>query len=260
VRALSRLSSGQLQGLFSVRVVQDSHPSNRTHSHESTYAQATSSQNVNHPSPPTAPDTNNSMSNFLQEFKALINPLIALLAKVITCLLDKKNDLQHSHNQSLTILLFNANGLKNHVNELQFVLHNKHIDLALITKTHFTQHLYIYIPGYKLVRANHPDNTAHGVIAILIKSIRIFQTLLNYCYDHLQSCSVLIYLNSIPVSIAALYSPPKHKVLNVDFHNYFSSFGNNFILGGDYNAIRVGVVAQIIIWLRSSYLCKCEKP
>jgi len=30
--------------------------------------------------------------------------------------------------------------------------------------------------------------------------------------------------------------PKKHKVLNVDFHNYFSSFGNNFIVGGDYNA------------------------
>lgn len=139
-------------------------------------------------------------------------------------------------NQSLTILLFNANGLKNHVNELQFVLHNKRIDLALITETHFTQHSYIHIPGYKLVRANHPDNTAHGGVAILIKSTIIFQTLPNYCYDHLQSCAVLIYLNSIPVSIAALYSPPKHKVLNVDFHNYFSSFGNNFIVGGDYNA------------------------
>ena len=139
-------------------------------------------------------------------------------------------------NQSLTILLFNANGIKNHVNELQFVLHNKRIDIALITETHFTQHSYIYIPGYKLVRADHPDNTAHGGVAILIKSTIIFQTLPNYCYDYLQSCAVLIYLNSIPVTIAALYSPPKHKVLNVDFHNYFSSFGNNFIVGGDYNA------------------------
>jgi len=74
------------------RVVQDSHPSNRTHTHESTYAQVTSGQNDNHPSPPAAPDTNNSMSSFLQEFKALINPLIALLTKVISCLLDKKND------------------------------------------------------------------------------------------------------------------------------------------------------------------------
>jgi len=71
------------------RVVQDSHhPPNCTHTHEPTYAQATSEQNVNHP--PAAPDINNLMSSFLQDFKALINPLIALLTKVISCLLDKK--------------------------------------------------------------------------------------------------------------------------------------------------------------------------
>lgn len=139
-------------------------------------------------------------------------------------------------NQSLTILLFNANGLKNHVNELQFVLHNKRIDIALITETHSTQYSNFYIPGYKLVKANHPDNTAHGGVAIFIKSSIIFQTLPNYCYDHLQSCTVLIHLSNIPVTISALYSPPKHKVLNVDFHNYFSTLGNNFIVGGDYNA------------------------
>jgi len=112
----------------------------------------------------------------------------------------------------------------------------KRIDLALIRETHFTQHLYIYILGYKLLKANHPDNTAHGGVAILIKSTIIFQSLPNYCYDHLQSCAVLIYLNSIPVTIAALYSPSKHKVLNADFHIYFSTFGNNCIVGGDYNA------------------------
>jgi len=55
-------------------------------------------------------------------------------------------------NQSFTILLFNANGIKNHVNELQFVLHNKRIDIALITETHFTQNSYIYISGYKLIK------------------------------------------------------------------------------------------------------------
>lgn len=36
-------------------------------------------------------------------------------------------------NNSLSILLFNANGLKNHVNELQTVLFDKRIDIALIS-------------------------------------------------------------------------------------------------------------------------------
>jgi len=41
--------------------------------------------------------------------------------------------------KSLLILLFDANGLKNHVLELQSVLYNKRIDIALITEIHFTQ-------------------------------------------------------------------------------------------------------------------------
>lgn len=40
--------------------------------------------------------------------------------------------------KSLSILLFNANGLKNHVNELQITLYNKPFDIALITETYLT--------------------------------------------------------------------------------------------------------------------------
>jgi exonuclease III len=71
-------------------------------------------------------------------------------------------------NNSLLILQFNANGLKNHSNELQTVFHNRRIDIAIITETHFTKYSYIFIPGYKLIKTNHPDNTAHGGVAIAI--------------------------------------------------------------------------------------------
>ena len=139
-------------------------------------------------------------------------------------------------NKSLLTLLFNANGLKNHVNELQTVLYDKRIDLALITETHFTQHSQIYIPGYKLLKTNHPDNTAHGGVAILIKSTIAFQALPNFCQDFLQSCAVTIHLNNIPITVAALYSPPRHNLNSEHFANYFKTINNNFIIGGDFNA------------------------
>jgi exonuclease III len=139
-------------------------------------------------------------------------------------------------NKSLLILLFNANGLRNHVNEIESVLQNQRIDIALITETHFTQYSNVHIPGYKLLKANHPDNTAHGGVAILIKSTIAFQVLPNFCQNFLQSCAVLININNIPVTIAALYSPPKHILTVADFNNYFCTFGNNFIVGGDFNA------------------------
>jgi len=47
--------------------------------------------------------------------------------------------INNSHtNKSFLILLFNANALKNHVLEIQLVLQNQRIDIALITETHFT--------------------------------------------------------------------------------------------------------------------------
>lgn len=88
-------------------------------------------------------------------------------------------------NKFLLILQFNANGLKNHVSELQAVLYNKRIDIALITETHFTKYSTIFIAGYKLLKTNHPDNTAYGGIAILIKTSILFEPLPNFCLNHL---------------------------------------------------------------------------
>ena len=73
--------------------VQTSHPENDTPPNNArTYAQATSGQRTSHPSPSSESNINNAMTIFLEEFKSLINPLIALLTKVISSLLDKKND------------------------------------------------------------------------------------------------------------------------------------------------------------------------
>jgi hypothetical protein len=73
-------------------------------------------------------------------------------------------------NNSLLILLFNATGLKNHVNELQLVFQEKRIDIALISETHFTKYSYVPTLGYNLLKTNHPDTTAHGGAAIYVKS------------------------------------------------------------------------------------------
>lgn len=139
-------------------------------------------------------------------------------------------------NYSLLILLFNANGLKNHINELQTVLCNKRVDIALITETHLTKYSFINIPGYFSLKSNHPDNTAHGGVAILVKTSLFYQPLPNYSFDHIQSCSIQIKLNNIPLTIGVFYSPPRHKITKEILSNYFNTIKNNFIVGGDYNA------------------------
>lgn len=127
---------------------------------------------------------------------------------------------------SLLILQFNANGLKNHVHELESVLINKRIDIALISETHFTKYSYIHIPGYTLIKTNHPDNTAHGGAAIFVKSTIEFYPLLSFSQDFLQSCAINLKINNTPITIAAIYSPPKHIVTHIKFSDYFSTFNN----------------------------------
>jgi hypothetical protein len=52
-------------------------------------------------------------------------------------------------NSSLFILTWNANGLKQHKDELLFLLQVKNIDIAQISETHFTPNSCINIYGYK---------------------------------------------------------------------------------------------------------------
>jgi len=137
---------------------------------------------------------------------------------------------------SLLILQFNANGLKNHALELESVLNNKRIDVALISETHFTKYSHIHIPGYTLIKTNHPDNTAHGGAAIFVKSNIECYPLPSFSQPFLQSCAINLKINNTPLTIAAVYLPPKHKVTNTQFSDYFNSFNNNFIIGGDFNA------------------------
>jgi exonuclease III len=127
-----------------------------------------------------------------------------------------------STRNSILILQFNANGLKNHVNELQLVLQEKRIDIALISETHFTKHSYVPIAEYNLLKSNHPDNTAHGGAAIYIKSSLLYQSLPNFCQPYLQSCAILLHLNNIPTTIAAIYSPPRHN-MNIQYKSLWDA-------------------------------------
>lgn len=79
---------------FNKTTVRDSHPINDTHPiqpdpHFPTYAQATSGRSANNSTPSIAPDLNSTITNFLEDFKSLINPLISLLTTVIEKLLAK---------------------------------------------------------------------------------------------------------------------------------------------------------------------------
>jgi hypothetical protein len=56
------------------------------------------------------------------------------------------------------------NGLKQHSNKFFYLIHNKNINIALITETHLLKCVNVKFNGYLTIRADHPDGTFHGVL------------------------------------------------------------------------------------------------
>jgi len=121
---------------------------------------------------------------------------------------------------SLIILLWNYNGILNHVNELIAVLHEKRIDIALISESHLTERSKLNIPGYHLITSHHPDGTSHAGFAILIRTFIHFNSLPNTTEDYLQACAISINLNHIPITISAAYCPPRHNKKHSSSNNF----------------------------------------
>jgi exonuclease III len=67
----------------------------------------------------------------------------------------------------LKLVVWNANSLIQHRDELKIFLYTHDIDLMLISETHFTEKNYIHIPQNTLYHTNHPARTHRGGTAII---------------------------------------------------------------------------------------------
>jgi len=139
-------------------------------------------------------------------------------------------------NNATNIILWNANGLIQHKHELHNFLIQNIIHIALITETHLTKTLKLKLPGYSIYRADHPDGTAYAGSAIII-AINLNHNLhLINPQANLQSVSIQIFLNHVPLILASVYCPPSQKIITQDFAQLFNSLGKKFIAGGDFNS------------------------
>ena len=137
---------------------------------------------------------------------------------------------------SLRIAAWNANGLLNHVQEITLFLNINKIDILLISESHSTERTVIKIPYYTVYHANHPDGTAHGGSAIIIKSTLKHYVLQPYITNKIQSTILKLEVLSRPMTIAAIYSPPRHTISRDEYQEYFLTLGSHFITAGDWNA------------------------
>jgi len=137
---------------------------------------------------------------------------------------------------SYKIAVWNANGLQQHARELKMFVNEQNIDIMMVSETHFTDKNYLKVPKYKIYHTNHPDDKAHGGTAIIIRDdIKHFEKE-KFRKDYLQATSITIEEAHGPLTISAIYCPPKHNNKAEQFQEFFSTLGNRFIAGGDYNA------------------------
>lgn len=136
----------------------------------------------------------------------------------------------------LIIAEWNANGILNHVNEIETFLKLNYIDILLISETHLTNRSYLRIRDYDVITANQPDNRSHAGSAIIIKSTIKYEVAESITETFLQAAGVQITCDNSKVSIYAVYFPPRYSVDCEQYDSFFQKLGNKFIVGGDFNA------------------------
>ena len=112
----------------------------------------------------------------------------------------------------LKIVIWNANGLSKHTEEFKQYIQIQQIDIMLISETHFTSRNYFKLPNYTTYDTQHPDGTAHGGTAIIVKTGLKHHLHGRYNTDHLQATSITVEDWVGPLTIVAIYCPPKHII------------------------------------------------
>lgn len=138
--------------------------------------------------------------------------------------------------RSLLVLLWNANGLRLHLPELQLFLNERRIDVALLSETHLKSGSVLRVPGYVAYRTDHPDGSAHGGTAILVRQRISHHPLPSTPTESLQSTSISVNCFPSPLALSAVYCPPNKRLTYVQMLSHFQSLGPHFVSGGDYNA------------------------
>lgn len=136
---------------------------------------------------------------------------------------------------SLKITAWNANGLCQHAQEIKLFLNTNNVDILLVSETRMTENSNFNIFNYKIYKTNHPDGTAHGGSAVIIRNNINHHEVEKYEYENIQATTVEITTNRGKINVSAVYCPPKYNNKKDTYGDLFKSLGNKFILGGDFN-------------------------
>lgn len=131
---------------------------------------------------------------------------------------------------------WNINGLAPNKEELLMLISIHKLDVVLITEAHCTERSDIQINGYCTYITSHPDGTGHAGTAVIVRKSINHHLLPEYKTCHIQATTIAIRDDSGYLNASAVYCPPKHKISEVMFSQFFDTLGPRFIAGGDWNS------------------------
>lgn len=136
----------------------------------------------------------------------------------------------------IKIVTWNANGICQHIAELEIFLKTNKIDICLISETHLAKNQIVKVANFNFYHTPHPSDTARGGSAIIInKNIQHYME--PAVGNHtMQVATISINIRHKQLKVSAIYCPPNSNPMEEDFTNLFGSLGCNFIIGGDFNA------------------------
>jgi hypothetical protein len=154
------------------------------------------------------------------------------------------------------IVLWNANGLAQHTEEVKNYIQNQQVDDMLISETHKREAILkskitqsMTTPRWHC--AWRHCNTHQNSIKHYLHG--------HYSLEHLQATSIAVEDWVGPLTIAAIYCPPKHTIKADQFRHVCTSLGHSFLAGGDYNAKHTHWGSRLIAPEDASYWKPCKR-
>lgn len=141
-----------------------------------------------------------------------------------------------AHNKKLNILQWNSQSAIAKKDNLEHLLYQYDIHIALLSETWFKPGVYVKFSGFDLIRSDRADGRAG--VAVLIKS--------NINYSQVNSLPIIEDVMYVAIKIAApgnkyltvvsLYIRPQDTIRCVSYDALFAGLEKPFIVGGDFNS------------------------
>lgn len=134
----------------------------------------------------------------------------------------------------LRIIQWNARSMRPKRNELELLMVQEKIHIALISETWLEPDSYMNISGYNIFRKDRIDGYG-GVAIIVSKSIKVQPCLININNSGIEMISIKLLNCSQIKNIVLIYCPSSVHTSQSDWEQIFLAFPSKCIVAGDFN-------------------------